>query len=166
MTPHPVTGPAWQVWLETSAVATAMRQWTWLYPGVEIAHIAGFVVLVGAAVMFDLRLLGLSRRLPVAELARHLLPWSWAGLGLVLPSGLLMFAAHATEMAANPAFRLKLALIGAAGVNAVVFERWTLASVAAWDRDVAAPGAARAAAVVSLGCWAGVIACGRLLAYL
>jgi len=166
VTPHPVTGPAWQVWLETSAVATAMRQWTWLYPAVEIAHIAGFVVVVGAAVMFDLRLLGLSRRLPVADLARHLLPWSWAGLALVLPSGLLMFAAHATEMAANPAFRVKLALLAAAGVNAVVFERWTLRSVGAWDRDVAAPPAARTAALVSLGCWTGVIACGRLLAYL
>ena len=54
---HPV-GPAWLVWLETSALAEAMRQWTWLYPGVEIVHIVGFVVLVGAAIMFDLRLLG------------------------------------------------------------------------------------------------------------
>jgi hypothetical protein len=43
-----------------------MRQWTWLYPIVEILHILGFVVLVGAAFMFDLRLLGLSRPLPVS----------------------------------------------------------------------------------------------------
>jgi hypothetical protein len=166
VTPHPVTGPAWQVWLETSALAVAMRQWTWLYPGVEILHILGFVILVGAAVMFDLRLLGYSRRVPVADLARHLLPWSWAGLTLVLPSGLLMFAAHATEMASNPAFRLKLVLLTLAGVNAILFERWTFRSVSGWDRDVAVPPAARAAAFVSLGCWAGVIACGRLLAYL
>jgi hypothetical protein len=164
--PHPVVGPAWQVWLETSAVAVAMRQWTWLYPGVEIAHIAGFVILVGAAVMFDLRLLGASRHLPVADLARHLLPWSWAGLALVAPSGALMFAAHATEMAANPAFRVKLVLLALAGLNAVVFERWTLRSVEPWNRGVPAPAVARTAALVSLGCWIGVIACGRLLAYL
>jgi hypothetical protein len=166
VSPHPVVGPAWQVWLETSAVAVAMRQWTWLYPGVEIVHIAGFVVLVGAAVMFDLRLLGASRHLGIAELARHLLPWSWAGLALVVPSGLLMFSAHATEMAANPAFRLKLVLLAVAGANAVVFERWTLRSVEVWSRGVPVPAAARTAALVSLGAWSGVIACGRLLAYL
>ena len=67
---HPPSGPAWLVWLETSGVAAAMRQWQWLYPIVEIVHIVGFVVLVGAAVMFDLRLLGLSRVLPVSAMAR------------------------------------------------------------------------------------------------
>ena len=36
---HPPSGPAWLVWLETSSVAVAMRQWTWLYPAVEIVHI-------------------------------------------------------------------------------------------------------------------------------
>ena len=70
---HPPTDPAWLVWLETSSVAVAMRQWTWLYPAVEIVHILGFVVLVGAALMFDLRLLGVSRALPVSGLERHLL---------------------------------------------------------------------------------------------
>src|SRR5207237_870309 len=58
---HPPSGPAWLVWLETSGVAVAMRQWTWLYPAVEMAHIVGFVALVGAALMFDARLLGRSR---------------------------------------------------------------------------------------------------------
>lgn len=90
-------------------------------------------------------------------MAWHLLPWSWAVLGLVVPSGLLMFTAHATEMAANPAFRLKLILLGVAGVNAVFFERRTFRSVAAWDRDTPAPAAARVAAVISLLAWAGVL---------
>ena len=158
-------GPAWQVWLETSAVAVAMRQWLWLYPGVEIAHIVGFVLLVGAAVMFDLRLLGLSRHLPAAGMARHLLPRAWVGLAVVAPTGFLMFAAHATEMARNPAFRLKLILIAAAGLNAAVFHKVPFKSVAAWNRDRPAPPAARIAAALSLLLWVGVISCGRLLAY-
>jgi hypothetical protein len=54
---HPPSGPAWLVWLETTQLAVAMRQWLWLYPIVEIVHILGFVLLVGAAFMFDLRLL-------------------------------------------------------------------------------------------------------------
>lgn len=162
---HPPVGPAWLVWLETTALARAMREWLWLYPGVEIAHIAGIVLLVGGAVMFDLRLLGLSRGLPVAALARHLLPWSRLGLGVVAVSGLLMFTAHATEFAESGVFRLKVALIAAACLNAAVFHRWPFRSVAAWDAGMRTPPAARAAAVASLALWTGVIACGRLLAY-
>jgi hypothetical protein len=161
----PPTGPAWLGWLEMTALAQAMRQWLWLYPIVEIVHISGFVMLVGAAAMFDLRLLGFSRRLPVAAMARHLLPWSRLGLAVVAPSGLMMFVAHATEMAASPVFRLKLILIATAGLNAAVFHRWSVKSVGSWNHDVVTPVAARLSAVLSLILWTGVISCGRLLAY-
>ena len=90
---HNPQGAAWLVWLESSAVAVAMRQWLWLYPAVEVLHIAGIAALVGGAVMFDLRLLGVSRGLPVAALAAHLLTWSRVGLGLMAVSGALMFTA-------------------------------------------------------------------------
>jgi hypothetical protein len=163
---HNPQAAAWLVWLESSAVAVAMRQWLWLYPVVEIVHITGIVALVGGAVMFDLRLLGISRGLPVAALAGHLLSWARVGLGLVVLSGALMFTAHATEWAENPAFRVKMLLIVAAGLNAWAFHRWPFRSVAGWDRDTVAPPRARLAAVVSIVLWLAVIACGRLLAYL
>jgi hypothetical protein len=162
---HEVVGPAWLVWLESSAVAIAMRQWLWLYPGVEIVHIFGFVILVGAAAMFDLRLLGISRQLAVADLAQHLLRWARLSLLLVIPSGFLMFMAHATEMAENPAFRLKLVLIAVAALNAAVFHRGPFKAVAGWNQNIAIPAVVKVAAVLSLVLWAGVIACGRLLAY-
>jgi hypothetical protein len=163
---HEAVGPAWLVWLEGSAVAIAMRQWLWLYPIVEIVHIVGFVILVGAAVMFDLRLLGFSRQLPVADLAQHLLRWARLSLLLIVPAGVLMFMAHATEMAENPAFRLKLLLIVVAGLNAAGFHRGPFQSVRNWNQNVAIPVTAKAAAVLSLVLWVGVIACGRMLAYL
>jgi hypothetical protein len=162
---HSPAAAAWLVWLETSALGVAMRQWLWLYPIVEILHIGGFVVLVGAAVMFDLRLLGMSRRLPVAEMARHLLPWSRTGLLLVVPTGAMMFMAHATEWAGSPVFRAKLILIAAAGLNAAAFHAGVFKSVATWNLDTAPPGRAKVAAVLSLALWTGVLSCGRLLAY-
>jgi hypothetical protein len=100
---HEPLGAAW-LWLETTALAHAMRQWPWLYPVVEIVHIVGIALLVGAAAMFDLRLLGVSRGLPVAEMARHLLPWARLGLGVMVPTGFSMFAAHATELPRTPPF--------------------------------------------------------------
>ena len=155
----------WLVWLESTAAATAMRQSPWLYPIVEILHIVGFVVLVGSAAMFDLRLLGLSRQLSVKGMERHLLRWARASLLVVVPTGSLMFAAHATEFAYNPAFRLKLVLLVAAGLNAAAFHLRPFRLVSEWDAGARAPLAARFAGGLSLVLWAGVIACGRLLAY-
>jgi hypothetical protein len=160
----PVLGD-WLAWLERSGLATALRESTWLYPAVETAHILGFVVLVGAAAMWDLRLLGLSRSVSVSGLGRHLLPWARAGLLVAAPTGLLLFMTDATETAANPAFRLKLVLIAAAGLNAAAFHRWTFGSVQSWDQGVGSPLPARLAGALSLALWTSVITCGRLIAY-
>lgn len=152
--------------IEQSSLAMAMRHELWLYPAVEIAHIAGFVLLVGSIAMLDLRLLGLSRRLPVRLMARHVLPWTWTALLVIVPTGLLMFIAHAGDFLVNRAFQLKLLLLLAAGVNAGIFHAGVYRSVMLWDANVATPRAAKLHAGASLGIWIGVIACGRLLAYL
>jgi hypothetical protein len=138
-----------------------------LYPLVEIVHIVGFTVLVGAVAMFDLRLLGFgparpAEALPVQALARHLLPWSWAALLLIVPSGVLLFSTQ-PELLDNRTFLLKLALIGAAGGNALAFHVGPWRAVARWPAR--APLRARLHATLSLLLWIGVIACGRLLAY-
>jgi len=151
--------------LEAAPLAVAMRQELWLYPAVEIAHIAGFVVLVGSIVVLDLRLLGLSRGISARELSRHVLPWSFGALLLIVPSGLLMFMAHAHDFVSNRVFMLKLALILLAGVNAAAYHIGTSRTRVSWDRDTAPPARARLHAAASLAIWAGVIACGRLLAY-
>jgi hypothetical protein len=163
---HPPSGPAWLVWLETTGLAAAMREWLWLYPIIEIMHIMGLAVLVGAAALFDFRLLGISRSIHVTALAAHLLPWARRSLIIIVPTGLMMFTAHATEMASNPAFQIKLGLLAAAALNAAAFHAGVFHSVAAWDADASAPCAAKVSAILSLCLWGGVITCGRLLAYL
>ena len=151
--------------LESLPLAVAMRQELWLYPAVEIAHIAGFVVLVGSIAVLDLRLLGLGRSLSVRALTRHTVPWSAGAFLLIVPTGLLMFTAHASDFLTNRAFQLKLLLILCAAVNAALFHLGPYRSVQAWDREVAPPASARAHAALSLALWFSVIACGRLLAY-
>ena len=151
--------------IERSALATAMRQELWLYPSVEIVHILGFVTLVGSIAVLDLRLLGISRELPVRDLARHVLPCTLGALLFIVPTGLLMFMAHASDFIGNRAFILKLMLIFGAGCNAAAFHLGPYRSVAQWDRGVATPPAARLHAAASLVIWIGVISCGRLLAY-
>ena len=155
--------------LEASGLGRAMREWLWLYPSVEIVHIVGIGLLFGSVAMLDLRLLGVSRSIPVKTLARHVLPWTAASFLLIVPSGLMMFSAHATEFIASPVFVTKMCLILAAGLNAALFHAITFPSVAVWDseemRKLPPPPSVRLAGAASLLVWIGVIACGRLLAY-
>lgn len=155
--------------LEASALGQAMRQWLWLYPAVETVHILGIALLFGSIVVFDLRLLGVSRSIPVRLLARHVLPWSAAAFLLIVPSGLLMFVAHASEFISSPVFAIKMCLIMAALLNVGIFHGVTFRTADVWDtqemRNLPPPPSARLAGALSLLLWASVIACGRLLAY-
>ena len=151
--------------IEALPLAVAMRKSLWLYPIVEITHILGFVTLVGSVAMLDLRVLGLSRTMSVTALSRHTQPWTLGALVLIVPSGLLMFSAHATDFVSNTAFLAKMMLLVVAGVNAAWFRMGSYRSVGTWDAGVNAPMAARCSAGLSLLVWGSVIGCGRLLAY-
>ena len=155
--------------LEASALGQALRESAWLYPALEIAHLLGVALLFGSIAVLDLRLLGLGRRIPVKALAAHVMPWSAASFVLIVPSGLAMFAAYASELIDSPVFVAKMCLILAAGANAGIFYTVTFPSVEVWDSDemrkLATPPSVRVAAALSLAIWIGVIACGRLLAY-
>ena len=150
-------------WAASLPLALVLREHAWLYPIVETLHILGFAVLVGAVAMFDLRVLGFARQLPVTALARHLLPWSAGSMLLVLPTGLLLFIADPLALLANGAFLLKLGLIVLAGLNALAFHAGPYRQAEAWPRR--APPRALLHALLSLGLWIGVIASGRLIAY-
>jgi hypothetical protein len=155
--------------LEASGLGQAMRQWLWLYPAVEVVHIVGIGLLFGSIAILDLRLLGVSRAIPVRALARHVLPWTAAAFLLIVPSGLMMFTAHASDFISSPVFVIKMCLIMAAGLNAALFHSVVFPSVEVWDseemRRLGPPPSARVSAAVSLAIWVSVIACGRLLAY-
>jgi hypothetical protein len=155
--------------LEASGLGQAMRQWLWLYPTVETVHLVGIGLLFGSIAVLDLRLLGVSRTIAVRLLARHVLPWTAASFLLIVPSGFMMFTAHATEFIESPVFVLKMLLILAAGLNAALFHAVVSPSMEVWDseemRKLGPPPSARLSAAVSLAIWVAVIACGRLLAY-
>ena len=126
-----------------------MRQELWLYPSSRSAH-PRFRHAGRLDRVLDLRLLGLSRAISVRALARHVLPWTLGALLVIVPTGLLMFMAHAADFVGNRAFILKLTLIFGGGINAAVFHTGPFRSVAQWDRGVATPPAAKLHAAASL----------------
>lgn len=155
----------WLEWLEKSEWAAGIRQSLWLYPALEIVHILGIVLLVGSAFLFDLRLLGFSRALPLTALSKHLLPWSQRGLLLIVPSGILLFITNAQALGVDPVFWTKIALIAVAALNVFVFHRLVYGPFKRRGASGDLPGMARLCAGISIVVWIAVVACGRLLAY-
>ena len=153
----------WLLWLQNGVIGQAMRQSALLYPAVEILHILGFALLLGSIVALDLRVLGLGRVLAVADLADHLLPIAVGGFLLAVVTGSLLFATEAASLFDNLAFRTKLVLLAAAGANAAVLHAHAWRGVDRWGAS--APRPARVAAALSILFWAGVLICGRLIAY-
>ncbi|MCZ8129935.1 MAG: hypothetical protein O9284_01340 [Steroidobacteraceae bacterium] len=151
--PAPLAVPGLQDW----PFSVAIRESAWAYPALEIVHLVGLALVFGTLWLVELRLLGRHAALPPRELARAALPWTMAGFGLTVVSGLLLFATQADELIVNSAFLWKMGLLLAAGVNAAgLHSRGALDPARPWTR---------AHAALSLLLWIGVIACGRWIAY-
>jgi hypothetical protein len=152
--------------LEQSGVGDAVRLTPNLYPILESLHVLGIALLVGPAMVVDLRLLDLGQGvLPVTIVSRYLLPLSHAGFGLVAVTGAAMFTGIALSITTSPAAPWKFGLISIAGLNILVFHTGVYRTVKDWDLDAQPPFRAQLAAVVSASSWMGVIVAGRFLAY-
>lgn len=146
--------------LEGTALAQALRVSRWGYAAVNGAHILGIALLVGAVVPLDLRLLGLWRSVPRQTMVRVLVPVAAAGLVLAVAMGLLLFSVRAREYAGVGFLQVKLVLVAVGALTAVALHwRHGFLLESASDRRLAGH------ALVSLACWLGALACGRLIAF-
>jgi hypothetical protein len=153
-------------WLQKTGLAVHIRDSLLLFPLLESAHVIGLAMVVGTAVIVDLRLLGLATmHRSFQRLAYDTLPWTLGAFGLTALTGLLMFITNATVYFHNGYFRAKVALLVLAALNALVFELTTRRRVVQWDLASVPPRGARAAAVVSLVVWIGVIVAGRMIGF-
>jgi len=153
--------------LEGSALASVLRQSFWLYPLVNTGHVLGVALLFGGIVPMDARLLGLWRAIPIAALARVLLPFVMAGCALAVATGGLLFIVQPTEYAAKPIFWIKMGLVLLGIANALVLRRTVAWRAARRGAVEGAPAARlRLAGGLSLGAWLTALVLGRLLGYL
>jgi len=134
----------------------------WAYPMILTMHTVGLGIVVGAAVIVDLRLLGVGPGVPLDEVKR-LFPIFWVGFFINLVSGVMLFVSEAADKATQPVFLLKLSLI-AIGVAVTVRIRRRL--FGGGETSILAAAGLRTLATGSLFVWAGAIVAGRLMAYL
>ena len=153
-------------WLEGLAWTTAIRESAWGYPIVETAHVASIVAFAGLVIVMDLRLVGLAfTHTPMTQIQRRLFPWQMAALVPSTITGLLLFVVDPLRYYGNVLFRVKLALLVLAVLNALAFHLKTYSSAGRWDDDPQLTARARLTGAASLLLWSGTIVSGRLVAY-
>ncbi|MEQ1760662.1 MAG: DUF6644 family protein [Vicinamibacterales bacterium] len=133
--------------LERSGLARTIRDSFALTATLSAVHAVGFTLIMGGALLSNLRLAGaLFRERPAGEVVLPGVRSIQAGLAISIVTGLLLFAPRAVAAAGSGMFRLKmLALITAVAVQFLVIRP-------AVRRGVRA-GAARYLGIVGLAFW-------------
>jgi uncharacterized membrane protein len=147
----------------SSAIETLMNNMTWFIPW-QTVHYFGYCLIFGSVFAVALRLFGFWKSVSFAAVHRLLL-LGFLGVLMNVFSGMLMMLADSYRYVVNDyTFAPKIALITIGAIAVLYFSLsdrlWTVKA----GED--APRAAKWVAAVVLLSWAGVIVCGRLLAFL
>jgi len=151
--------------LYTTPISTGIRETVGVIPTTQSLHIVAIAVVVGSALVTDLRLAGvLATDETPQTVVRRYLPWMWSAIAALVVTGSILVVGEPNRVLANPLFWTKMVLIVFAFGLTLLFRypilhpqfqlehaRWAvLAKPMAW---------------VSLLVWIAVIFCGRWIAY-
>ena|SRR5688572_16201957 len=114
---------------------------SWLFPISESLHLVGIALMVGTIVLEDLRTLGS----PHGSVSRS---WTAAGIALVAVTSPVLFFANVPRYLSNPAFLVKMLVLGLAVAAHLTLHRRP----------------SRIAAILSMILWACVVLGGRAIA--
>lgn len=154
------------VWVDSHSLSTALHESYYMYNWVESTHVLALMLSLGMLFLIDLRMLGLAfTGIPATDIARRLNLPMLLGFTVMIVTGLLLFYAIPVRTAQSLWFRIKLVLLVAAAINALLFHRSLRGAGRSWDTEARAPAALRRGAAVSLTFWAAIVVCGRLIAY-
>lgn len=159
---------AFQPWLvktlaSAKPVAQLMRT-HWAWPICETLHFLGLSMLIGAIGTFDLRLLGIGKRIPIAALHR-VIPWGIAGYLLNMATGAMFLMTEPDQYIYNPSFHFKILFMIVAGLNVLAFYSVVFWKVRILPAGIDTPLSAKLIGVMSLSMWIGVIIAGRMLTF-
>ena len=136
-------------------------KWWWAF--MMDLHFIGLALLIGTVGIFNLRMLGFAKALPIAPLHR-LMPWAMAGFGMNAVTGILAFIGMPNYYTFDVAFWLKMLALLLLGLNAAAFYLTdAFPSVEHLGPGEDAPPFAKVMAATSLVLWFAVIALGRYI---
>jgi hypothetical protein len=151
--------------LKSTWLSHQMLTQPWLWAICETLHFIGLALLIGGAGLFDLRLLGFMRRVPVSAIA-PVRRWAAFGVLINLVTGVLFLIGAPDQYLANPAWWAKVAFLAVAMLNIAWFETRLGQQMLALPGGIETPTSFKVAGAVSIAAWAMVLYWGRMLPFI
>ncbi len=153
-------------WLHATPLSLLFQRHAhWLWPLCETLHFMGLALIIGMAGFFDLRLLGVMKRIPIRA-SKAFMPWAMVGFALNLTTGMVFFISEPGQYVGNRAWWAKVCLLLVAVLNVIVFETTLSPKVLTLGPDDDTPTSVKIVGAVSLISWIGVLYCGRMLPFI
>jgi hypothetical protein len=153
-------------WLGATPLSQTLQSVDWIIPAVQTIHILAVAAVITAALMIDLRLLGVrGTDQPVASVTLRFMPLIWWPLPLLLLTGAVLIIAEPARALENPVFLLKMSLLLAAACVTLALQIPLRSDPAFWEASIGRKRTAQLIAVVSLPLWVAIICAGRWIAY-
>lgn len=154
------------LWLDGMPWSTALHESFYMYNWIESTHVLALMLSLGMLFLIDLRILGFALPgVPAKEVAAKLQTPMFIGFAVMIITGALLFYAIPVRSSQSLWFRIKLVLLFAAAINALLFHR-QLRDTPALDRPEAnRHRRLKIGAALSIAFWAFIVICGRLIAY-
>ena len=137
----------------------------WAWPASETVHFLGLSLSFGVLLAVNLRILGVMKQVPFADVHR-LLPWGMLGFGANLITGMLFFVGQPKQYLDSAPFYWKVVFLMIAGANFLyltVFRKaWTPTIPIAMGCEARRQGHGR----LSMFSWLVVLYGGRMLPFI
>jgi uncharacterized membrane protein len=150
-------------WLHVAPIALFINTTNWAWPTLETLHFMGLSMIMGVALIVNLRMLGVAKNISFAGLHR-LLPWGILGFALNVVTGFFFFLTTPDQYTTNLSLHIKMVLMMIAGLNIFYFttfdETWNLSP----GDD--APVRAKVVTTFTLALWVGVVYFGRMMPFI
>jgi hypothetical protein len=159
----PLSG--FSVWLADTPLSTAINQNSWATPITESVHILAIAAAFGAAMMINLRILGVAgKRQTMLQVEERFAPWIWWSLLILVISGVIFVVAEPAREILSGWFWTKMGLIILVALANLWFQSSVRHGSPLWE-----PGHETAAMRIGAGAlialWLVIIIFGRLIAY-
>jgi hypothetical protein len=149
--------------LRAAPIANFINTTNWAWPTLETLHFIGLSMIIGVALIVNLRMLGVAKSISFAGLHR-MLPWGILGFAINVVTGFLFFLTTPDQYTTNLSLHIKMVLMMIAGLNIFYFttfdETWNLSP----GDD--APVRAKVVTTATVVLWVGVIYFGRMMPFI
>lgn len=147
-------------WLESLQISATLDPSGYLVAAVNVVHLLGLTLFIGALVIVDIRLLGRGIvKQPLAQVAREAQPWLIGAFLVLITTGAMQVLATPFKAYYSPHFWFKMQLVAVG----VIFTFTLRRKVTFTDETRLGRVIPKLVALVSMGLWTSVAVAGRLI---